>query len=78
MASIEINEIIKWVDKLDNWKANGDTTAREALNIKFSRGNEEIVFDEDYINKSISLQSRDGNVVIDFDKNGLIINIEIS
>lgn len=78
MANISIKEVIKWVDENNDNKEMNTVLAREALNICFTRGNEEHIIDDERINDTLYLQSRDGNVAIDFDKNGLIINIEIS
>ncbi len=78
MAEIKVDELIKHVDSLKDWLKEGHSPARECTVIKFKRGVNDPVIDEEMVNETLYLQSRDGNVTIEFDKSGLITHIEIS
>jgi len=77
MAYISIDEIQKYVDSRKNWLEEGESPAKECLVINFNKGKDNIVIDEEMVNKTLYLQSRNGNVVVYFDNTGQIISIEI-
>lgn len=78
MAEIKVDELIKYVDSLKDWLKENHSPARECTVIKFKGGNNETIIDEEMVNETLYLQSRNGNVTIEFDKCGLITHIEIS
>lgn len=78
MAEINIEQVQSYVDSLKDWVSEGDSKAKESLLIRFKRGYGEAVIDEERINETLYLQSRNGNIAIEFDASGLIVDIEIS
>ncbi len=78
MAYIKIEQIQKYADTLKNWLEVGESTAQECLVIEFQKGTSEKIIDDEMVNKTLYFQSRNGNISIEFDESGLIINIEIS
>lgn len=79
MADISIEQIQEYTDRIIDWLSLGESPAKEGLVIRFKKGiNAEPVIDDEMINKTLYFQSRNGNVAIDFDETGLIINIEIA
>lgn len=78
MADIKIKDIQKYVDGLKDWIAFGESPAKECLVIKFDEEiDDKHIIDEEMIDKKLYFQSRNGNVVIEFDSTGQIISIEI-
>lgn len=77
MANINVEDIQKYTDTLKDWLTEGESPARECLVIKFKTGIETTVIDEDMVNETLYLQSRNGNVVVHFDKTGQVVSIEI-
>jgi len=78
MAEINVEQIQSYVDSLKDWVAEGDSKAKESLLIRFKKGYGEPIIDEERVNETLYLQSRNGNIAIEFDASGLIVNIEIS
>ncbi len=78
MAYIKIEQIQKYADTLKNWLEVGESTAQECLVIEFQKGISEKIINDEMVNKTLYFQSRNGNISIEFDESGLIINIEIS
>ena len=78
MAYINIQQLQQYTDSLKDWLAIGESPSKECLVLKFKKGIGEQVIDEDMVNQTLYLQSRDGNVTIEFDDSGLIVSIEIS
>lgn len=77
MAKIEVNQIQNYVDTLQDWVSLNESPAKECLLIKFKQNDKNIVIDEDFVNKTLYLQSGNGNVVISFDSTGQVSSIEI-
>lgn len=78
MATIRIEKIQSYLDSIINWIERGESPASECLVIEFSPSYSNEIIDEEWVNKSLYLQSNNGNVVIDFDATGQIKRIEIS
>lgn len=78
MAEIMIDELQKYVDTLKDWLNEGHSPAKECLVVKFKKGYGESVIDDEMANETLYLQSRNGNITIEFDSSGLITSIEIS
>jgi hypothetical protein len=79
MAYITVKQIQEYTDKLKNWLSLGESPAKECLVIQFKTGEKtDPVIDEEMANKTLYLQSRNGNISIEFDNTGLITNIEIT
>lgn len=77
VAYIKVEEIQQHTDKLKDWLTVGESPAKECLVIKFKSGTDNIVIDEEMVNQTLYLQSRNGNVSIQFDASGQIVSIEI-
>ena len=87
MANITVEQIQVYADTLKNWLQENESPAKECLVIQFEKASStEIDIDEDQanqilyvqVNQTLYLDSRNGNVAIDFDRSGQIVNIEIS
>lgn len=78
MALISIQQVQEYTDSLKDWLAIGESPAKECLVLQFKKGHGEKVIDDERVNQTLYLQSRNGNVAIEFDDSGLIVNIEIS
>ena len=87
MANITVEQIQVYADTLKNWLQENESPAKECLVIQFKKASStEIDIDEDQanqilyvqVNQTLYLDSRNGNVSIDFDRSGQIVNIEIS
>lgn len=79
MADIKIEQVLEFTEKTNDWLAIGESPARECLVISFKKGTgNEPVIDDEMVSKTLYLQSRNGNVAIEFDDTGLIVSIEIS
>ena len=78
MAEIKIEELQNYVDGLKDWLSEGHSPAKECLVLKFKKGHGESVIDEEMVNETLYLQSRNGNITIEFDSSGLMTSIELS
>ncbi|TGV31308.1 DUF2283 domain-containing protein [Mesorhizobium sp. M00.F.Ca.ET.186.01.1.1] len=78
MAYIGIEDVQKYVDGLKNWLLEGESPAKECLVIRFINDvTDNFIIDKEMIDKTLFLQSRNGNVVLKFDSTGQLISIEI-
>lgn len=78
MAYIGIEDVQKYVDGLKNWLLEGESPAKECLVIRFINDvTDNFIIDEEMIDKTLFLQSRNGNVVLKFDSTGQLVSIEI-
>lgn len=80
MAYIKIEEIIKFVDSKTQIFPEDHALARECLEIVFKKETQDntIVVDEEWVDQTLYLSSRNGAVVICFDHAGLVVGIEIT
>lgn len=77
MASINIEEIQKYTDGIKNWLAIGESSSKECLVIKFKTGDQSTVMDDEMVNQTLYVQSRNGSVSIQFDSTGQLVSIEL-
>lgn len=78
MATVRVEKIQSYLDSITKWIERGESPASECLVIEFLPSYSSEVIDEEWVSKSLYLQSNNGNIVIDFDATGQIKRIELS
>ena len=78
MATITLEELLKFVHDKGAWRADGSEPPERVLDITLggtARG-EERIFNQDLAGQTLTYEARDVTVVLDFDEKGFLVGIE--